>query len=41
MVVASMLRLEHLRANVAAMERSRFSEEEIRWLRRAIAETRA
>ena len=40
-VVASMLRLEHLRANVAAMQRSRFSEEEIGWLRAAIAETRA
>jgi aryl-alcohol dehydrogenase-like predicted oxidoreductase len=38
-VVPSMLRLDHLRANVAAMERSRFSPEEIRWLRAAITET--
>jgi aryl-alcohol dehydrogenase-like predicted oxidoreductase len=35
-VVPSMLRLDHLRANVAAMQHSRFSSEEIRWLRRAI-----
>ncbi|WP_158785554.1 aldo/keto reductase [Granulicella sp. L46] len=35
-VVPSMLRLDHLRANVAAMEHSRFSSEEIRWLRGAI-----
>jgi aryl-alcohol dehydrogenase-like predicted oxidoreductase len=37
LVVPSMLRLDHLRANVAAMEHSRFSSEEIRWLRGAIA----
>ncbi|MDQ2843490.1 MAG: aldo/keto reductase [Acidobacteriota bacterium] len=35
-VVPSMLRLDHLRANVAAMEHSRFSSEEIDWLRTAI-----
>ncbi len=35
-VVPSMLRLDHLRANVAAIERSRFSLEELRWLRSAI-----
>lgn len=36
-VVPSMLRLDHLRANVAAMQHSRFSSEELRWLRSAIA----
>jgi len=36
-VVPSMLRLDHLRANVAAINHSRFSTEEIRWLRGAIA----
>jgi len=36
-----MLRLDHLRANIAAMERSRFSSEEIRWLRGAIAASTA
>jgi aryl-alcohol dehydrogenase-like predicted oxidoreductase len=35
-VVPSMLRLDHLRANVAAIERSRFSSEELHWLRSAI-----
>jgi len=35
--VPSMLRLDHLRANVAAMQHSRFSSDEIRWLRQAIA----
>jgi aryl-alcohol dehydrogenase-like predicted oxidoreductase len=40
-VVPSMLRLDHLRANVAAMEHSRFSSEEIRWLREAIAASTA
>jgi aryl-alcohol dehydrogenase-like predicted oxidoreductase len=35
-VVPSMLRLDHLRANIAAMEYSRFSSEELRWLRAAI-----
>jgi aryl-alcohol dehydrogenase-like predicted oxidoreductase len=40
-VVPSMLRLDHLRANVAAMEHSRFSSEEIRWLRGAIAASTA
>jgi aryl-alcohol dehydrogenase-like predicted oxidoreductase len=38
-VVPSMLRLDHLRANVAAMQRSRFISEEIDWLRSAIAAT--
>jgi aryl-alcohol dehydrogenase-like predicted oxidoreductase len=37
LVVPSMLRLDHLRVNVAAMEHSRFSADEIRWLRGAIA----
>ena len=37
LVVPSMLRLDHLRANIAAMAYSRFSSEEIRWLRGAIA----
>jgi len=36
-VVPSMLRLDHLRANVDAMTRSRFNAEEIRWLREAVA----
>ena len=40
-VVPSMLRLDHLRANVAAIERSRFSSEELVWLRDAIGETRS
>ena len=40
-VVPSMLRLDHLRANVAAMEHSRFSSEEIRWLREAITASTA
>jgi aryl-alcohol dehydrogenase-like predicted oxidoreductase len=35
-VVPSMLRLDHLRANLTAMERSRFSSEELHWLRSAI-----
>ncbi len=35
-VVASMMRVEHVRANVAAMERSRFEAEEIGWLRAAM-----
>lgn len=35
-VVPSMLRLDHLRMNLAAIERSRFSSEELRWLRSAI-----
>jgi aryl-alcohol dehydrogenase-like predicted oxidoreductase len=39
-VVPSMLRVEHVRANVAAMERSRFSAEELRWLREAIGKDR-
>jgi aryl-alcohol dehydrogenase-like predicted oxidoreductase len=38
-VVPSMLQLDHLRANLAAMERSRFSSEELRWLRSAITAT--
>ncbi len=36
-VVPSMLRLDHLRANVAAMQRSRFTSDEVHWLRKAIA----
>jgi aryl-alcohol dehydrogenase-like predicted oxidoreductase len=36
-VVPSMLRLDHLRTNIAAIERSRFSSEELHWLRSAIA----
>lgn len=39
-VVPSMFRLEHLRANVAAIEHSRFSSAELRWLREAIGNTR-
>ena len=39
-VVPSMLRVDHVRANVAAVENSRFSAEELRWLREAIGETR-
>jgi aryl-alcohol dehydrogenase-like predicted oxidoreductase len=35
-VVPSMLRLEHLQANVAAMEHSRFTAEELAWLRRRL-----
>ena len=38
-VVPSMLRPDHLRANLAAIEHSRFSSEEIRWLRDAILAT--
>ena len=36
-VVPSMLQLGHLRANVAAMHHSRFTSEDIHWLREAIA----
>lgn len=36
-VVPSMLRLDHLRANIAAIEHSRFSVEDLRWLRESIA----
>lgn len=36
-VVPSMLQLNHLRANVAAMQRSRFTSEEICWLRSALS----
>ena len=39
-VVPSMLRLDHVRANVAAIEHSRFTSEELQWLREAIAEAR-
>ncbi len=39
-VVPSMLRVDHVRANVAAMESSRFSAEELRWLREAIGKGR-
>lgn len=35
-VVASMMQVEHVRANVAAMEGSRFGAEELAWLRQAI-----
>jgi D-threo-aldose 1-dehydrogenase len=35
-VVPSMLRLEHLQANVAAIEHSRFTAEELQWLRRRL-----
>ncbi len=35
-VVPSMLRLDHLRANIAAIEHSRFSADELRWLRERI-----
>ena len=35
-VVPSMLRLDHLRANLAAIERSRFNSEELHWLRSAV-----
>jgi aryl-alcohol dehydrogenase-like predicted oxidoreductase len=38
-VVPSMMRLDHLRANIAAIEHSRFSSEELHWLRQAIAAT--
>jgi aryl-alcohol dehydrogenase-like predicted oxidoreductase len=37
--VPSMLRVDHVRANVAAINHSRFSSEELRWLRGAIALT--
>ncbi len=36
-VVPSMLRLDHLRANIAAIEHSRFSAEDLHWLRKRIA----
>ncbi|MGA8937891.1 MAG: hypothetical protein WB439_01885, partial [Acidobacteriaceae bacterium] len=36
-VVPSMLRLDHLRANVAAIESSRFSGDELHWLGAAIS----
>ena len=38
LVVPSMLRPEHLRANVAAMEQSRFTAEELGWVRAALGE---
>ncbi len=38
-VVPSMLRLDHLRANIAAIEHSRFSVEDLRWLRETITAT--
>lgn len=37
LVVPSMLRPDHLRANLAAVERSRFSSEDLHWLRSAIS----
>jgi aryl-alcohol dehydrogenase-like predicted oxidoreductase len=40
-VVPSMLRLDHVRANVAAMRHSRFSTDEILWIRDAMAEPTA
>lgn len=39
-VIPSMLRLDHLRANIAAIEHSRFSSEELHLLREAIGEAR-
>jgi aryl-alcohol dehydrogenase-like predicted oxidoreductase len=39
-VVPSMMRLDHLRANIAAIEHTRFSSEELHWLRHAIPATR-
>jgi len=39
-VVPSMLRPEHLRANVAAMEHSRFTAEELQWVRAALTSSR-
>jgi aryl-alcohol dehydrogenase-like predicted oxidoreductase len=38
-VVPSMLRLDHLRANIAAIEHSRFNSEELHWLRDALPPT--
>jgi aryl-alcohol dehydrogenase-like predicted oxidoreductase len=38
LVVPSMLRPEHLRANVAAMEQSRFTAEELGWVRAVLGE---
>ena len=35
-VIPSMMQVKHLRTNVAAMERSRFSAEELQWLREAM-----
>jgi aryl-alcohol dehydrogenase-like predicted oxidoreductase len=35
-VIPSMMRLDHLRANIAAIEHTRFSSEELHWLRHAI-----
>jgi aryl-alcohol dehydrogenase-like predicted oxidoreductase len=35
-VIPSMMQLDHLRANVVAIEHSRFSSEELYWLRNAI-----
>jgi aryl-alcohol dehydrogenase-like predicted oxidoreductase len=39
-VVPSMLRLDHLRANIAAIEHSRFSSDDLHWLREAIGKAR-
>jgi aryl-alcohol dehydrogenase-like predicted oxidoreductase len=36
-VIPSMMQVKHLRTNVAAMERSQFSSEELGWLRAAMA----
>ncbi len=40
-VTPSMLQLDHLRANVAAIEHSRFSDEELPWLRAALSTAQA
>ena len=39
-VIPSMMQLDHLRVNIAAMEHSRFTSDELRWLRHAIVTTR-
>jgi aryl-alcohol dehydrogenase-like predicted oxidoreductase len=38
-VIPSMMQLKHLRTNVAAMETSRFTAEDLQWLRQTIAPT--
>lgn len=40
-VIPSMLRLDHLRANIAAIEHSHFNSDELHWLRAAIAATQS
>ena len=39
-VIPSMMQVKHLRTNVAAMERSRFSAEELQWIRAALTAER-